>query len=58
MSNQDKVLKVVMERYGSLTELYEDMREDVDVVLVNLAYDLNDELDEDEIEDVIHKLLT
>jgi hypothetical protein len=58
MTDQDKVLKVVMERYGSLTELYEDMREDVDVVLVNLAYDLNDELDEDEIEDVIHKLLT
>ena len=51
------VLKAIMERYGSLGRLYEAMREDEDVVLVNLAVDINDELDEGQILDEIHKTI-
>ena len=58
MTNQDKVLKAVMERYGSLSTLKMAMWEDEDVVAVNLADDLNDELYEDEILDIVRKLLS
>lgn len=57
-TNQAKVLKAVMDRYGSLTELHEGMREDVDTVLVNLDDDLDDELSDDELLSIIHKLLS
>lgn len=57
-TNQDKVLKAVMERYGSLTELQEGMREDIDTVLVNLNDDLNDELSDNELLSIIHTLLS
>jgi hypothetical protein len=58
MTNQDKVLKAVMERYGSLSTLKMAMWEDEDVVEVNLADDLNDELDGNEILDIVRKLLS
>ena len=59
MTNQDKVLKAVMERYGGLTTLKLAMWEDEDTVLVNLDDDIgDDECSEDEILPIIHKLLS
>jgi len=58
MTNHDKVLKAVMERYEGLINLEMAMWEDEDVVLVNISDDINDELTDGEILDVIHKLLT
>jgi len=43
-----------MRRYEGLVPLYSAMREDVDVVLVNLADDLNGEFTEEEILADIH----
>lgn len=57
MDNQSRVLKAVMERYGSLSALKLAMWEDEDTVLVNLADDLNDELEEEEILTIIKNLL-
>ncbi len=57
MDNDSRILKAIMERYGSLSTLKLAMWEDEDVVLVNLADDLNDELYEDEILKYIHKVL-
>ena len=56
-NNEARVLKIVMERYGSLATLKMAMYEDSDVVEVNIADDLNDEIDGAEILDIIHKLL-
>ena len=55
--NHTKVLRVVMERYEGLSTLKLAMWEDEDVVLVNLADDLNDELSEEEILVIIRNLL-
>lgn len=55
--NHTKVLRAVMERYEGLSTLKLAMYEDEDVVLVNLADDLNDELSEEEILAVIHKFI-
>jgi hypothetical protein len=52
---ESKVLKAIMERYGSLTTLYSVMRECTDTVLVNLTSDVNDEFDEEEILAMITK---
>lgn len=57
MDNQSRVLKAVMERYGGLSALKLAMWEDEDTVLVNLADDLNDELEEEEILTIIKNLL-
>jgi hypothetical protein len=57
MDNDSRILKAIMERYGSLSTLKVAMYEDTDTVLVNLADDLNDELYEDEILKYIHKVL-
>lgn len=57
MDNHSRVLKAVMERYGSLSTLKLAMWEDEDTVLVNLADDLNDELEEEEILTIIKNLL-
>jgi hypothetical protein len=54
---RDKVLRAVMQRYGSLATLKLAMWEDEDVVLVNLADDLNDEFHEDQILTIIKDLL-
>lgn len=54
---RSKILKAVMERYGSLSTLKLAMWEDEDTVLVNLADDLNDEFTEDEILTTIKDLL-
>ena len=48
-----KILKAIMGRYGSLSNLYESMREDEDVVLINLNSDVNNEFTELEILDEI-----
>ena len=57
MDNDSRILKAIMERYGSLSTLKIAMYEDTDTVLVNLADDLNDELYEDEILKYIHRVL-
>jgi hypothetical protein len=57
MDNDSRILKAIMERYGSLSTLRVAMYEDTDTVLVNLADDLNDELYEDEILKYIHRVL-
>jgi hypothetical protein len=57
MDNHSRVLKAVMERYGSLSTLKLAMWEDEDTVLVNLADDLNDELEENEILTIVRNLL-
>jgi hypothetical protein len=54
---RDKILKAVMERYGGLSTLKLAMWEDEDVVLVNIADDLNDEIEENEILTIIKDLL-
>ncbi len=54
---RDKILKAVMERYGSLSTLKLAMWEDEDVVLVNISDDLNDEIEENEILTIIKDLL-
>lgn len=58
LTNQDRVLKAVMERYCGLTTLKLAIWEDEDTVLVNLADDLNYELEEEEILIIIRKLLS
>lgn len=50
-------LKAIMKRYGSLSTLRQAMYEDTDVVLVNLADDLNDQFDENEILIYIQKIM-
>ena len=52
-NKRDRILKAIMERYGGLCNLRGAMREDEDVVLVNLCDDLNDEFSEFEVLDEI-----
>ena len=54
----DIVLKAIMERYKGLTDCISQLREDADVVYVNIADDINDVIEEDEIEEIINKLVT
>ena len=55
---QDIVLKAIMERYEGLTDCISQLREDADVVYVNIADDINYVVDEDEVEEIINKLVT
>ena len=55
---QDIVLKAIMERYEGLTDCISQLREDADVVYVNIADDINDVIEEDEVEEIINKLVT
>jgi hypothetical protein len=63
MDNDSRILKAIMERYGSLSTLRVAMYEDTDTVLVNLADDLNsgdgssDEIFEEEVLIYIHRVL-
>lgn len=54
---REKILKAVMERYNGLSTLKLAIWEDEDVVLVNLADDLNNEFTEDQILTTIKDLL-
>lgn len=54
---RDKVLRAVMQRYGGLATLELAMWEDEDVVLVNLAYDLNYDIKENDLLTIIKDLL-
>ena len=47
------VLKAIMKRYKGLTVLYQSMRECEDTVLINLANDINNAYNEDEIFEMI-----
>jgi hypothetical protein len=47
-----------MERYYGLNGCICQLREDADVVYVNIANDINDVIEEDEIEEIINKLVT
>ena len=51
------ILKAIMERYGGLKPLYEQMSEDEDVVLLNLSSDVNEKFSETEILEMIHSTL-
>lgn len=42
------ILRAVMERYGSLSTLKQELYEDTDVVLVNLCDDVDDAIEEEE----------
>ena len=55
--NHSMVLKAIIERYGGLTGMICQWREDLDIVLVNIADDIDDVLDEDEIENIINKII-
>lgn len=55
--NTDRVRVAVMQRYGSLATLKLAMWEDDDTVIVNIADDLNDEIEENEILTIIKDLL-
>ena len=55
---QDIVLKAIMERYEGLTDCISQLREDADVVYINIADDINYVVDEDEVEEIINKLVT
>ena len=55
---QDIVLKAIMERYEGLTDCISQLREDAYVVYVNIADDINDVIEEDEVEEIINKLVT
>jgi hypothetical protein len=57
MDNESRILKAIMERYGSLTVCKACLNEDEDTVLLNLATDLNDEISEQEILDYLTKIL-
>ncbi len=37
---RDSIIKAIMNRYGGLVPLYEDMREDEDTVVMNLLTDV------------------
>lgn len=52
-----KVLRAVILRYSSLTTLKLAMWEDEDTVLVNLADDLNYEIEENDLLTIIKNLL-
>lgn len=54
---ESKILKAIMERYGSLSTLKICMYEDSDVVLINLSDDMNDEFTEEEILQYIQKII-
>ena len=51
------VLKSIMTRYGGLTNLICQLREDSDVAYVNIADDTNLVVNEDEVEDIINQLI-
>jgi hypothetical protein len=55
---QDIVLKAIMERYEGLTNCICQLREDADVVYINIVDDINYVVDEDEVEEIINKLVT
>tara|TARA_R100001015_G_C4492747_1_gene69782 strand:- start:406 stop:600 length:195 start_codon:yes stop_codon:yes gene_type:complete len=54
----DIVLKAIMERYYGLNGCICQLREDADVVYVNIADDINYVIEEDEIEEIINELVT
>jgi len=58
MDKETKILSAVMKRYGSLTVLSATFKEDSDVVIVNLSDDMNDDIDYDDIENYIYKILS
>lgn len=51
------VLKSIMTRYGGLTNLICQLREDSDVAYVNIADDTNMVVNEHEVEDIINQLI-
>ena len=55
MDNESKILKAIMERFGSLTTLLSCMKDDADTVIENISSDSGVEYGE--IEDYIHKIL-
>tara|TARA_R110000803_G_scaffold68376_1_gene130251 strand:+ start:2556 stop:3134 length:579 start_codon:yes stop_codon:yes gene_type:complete len=56
--NYSLVLGAILKRCGSLDNLICELREDADVVYVNIADDIDDVLNEYEIEEIINKIIT
>ena len=56
--NYSLVLGAILIRCGSLDNLICELREDADVVYVNIADDIDDVLNEYEIEEIINKIIT
>ena len=56
--NYSLVLGAIIKRCGSLDNLICELREDADVVYVNIADDIENELNEYEIEEIINKIIT
>ena len=56
--NYSLVLATILKRCGSLDNLSCELREDADVVYVNIADDIDDVLNEDEVEEIINKIIT
>jgi|NorSeaMetagenome_1021524.scaffolds.fasta_scaffold36624_5 hypothetical protein len=56
--NYSLVLATILKRCGSLDNLICELREDADVVYVNIADDIDDVLNEDEVEEIINKIIT
>ena len=56
--NYSLVLATILKRCGSIDNLICWLREDADVVYVNIADDIDDVLNEDEVEEIINKIIT
>ncbi|MDA9302834.1 hypothetical protein N9Q25_00410 [bacterium] len=52
------VLKAIVNRYEGLSNLIPQLREDPDVAYVNIADDIDDILNENQIEEIINELIT
>ena len=52
------VLKAIVNRYEGLSNLIPQLREDSDVAYVNIADDIDDILNENQIEEIINELIT
>ena len=52
------VLKAIVNRYEGLANLIPQLREDSDVAYVNIADDIDDILNENQIEEIINELIT
>ena len=53
---KEKIIKAVKERYVSVPNLKVSMYEDTDTVLMNLSFDLDHEVSEEEILTIIRSL--
>ena len=58
INKHDLVLKSIMTRYGGLTNLICQLREDPDVAYVNISDDTDMVVNHHEVEDIINQIIT